>query len=198
MLLTINDKAKEDIEYLKQFAPDVLTEFCKISLEFIRKGANPKLYSGAAKKLGVATTIVQHSVEGLSFLLLESSRSLVSEMEFLDSLLLLQFPKDIAEALKELYIKHRREIRVMLAELSFSLPHYEDVNWRLDVQLASRTLRNQINPILTVKLTTLHPEEKVQYFQIDYLNLRQLVSELEVALKEVRSGHCRRIVRNVR
>ena len=35
--------------------PVVVREFCKISLEFIRKGANPKLYQSAGRKYRYVT-----------------------------------------------------------------------------------------------------------------------------------------------
>ena len=97
-----------------------------------------------------------------------------------------------------MYLQHRKEIRVLLAELSFSLPHYEDLNWRLDIQIASRTLRSQVNPIFLIELETLDPDSKKQLLQTDYVNLKRLSTEIEAALREAKGGHCRRIMRNVK
>mmetsp|Transcript_11456 Transcript_11456/g.14158 ORF Transcript_11456/g.14158 Transcript_11456/m.14158 type:complete len:97 (-) Transcript_11456:25-315(-) len=92
----------------------------------------------------------------------------------------------------------KKEMRSILAELSFGLPHYDNISWRLDVQVASRTLNKQVEPIFTIKLETLEPEHKVRYLQTDIVNLKHIVAELERALQELKSAHCRRIIRNVK
>ena len=74
----------------------VMREFCRISLEFIRKGSNPRMYQAAARererewyvmvntwlyditeKLGVAPDTVRHGVEGLMYLFTECSKLMV-------------------------------------------------------------------------------------------------------------------------
>lgn len=35
---------------IASFSCTVVREFCRISMEFIRKGANPKVYQGAARE----------------------------------------------------------------------------------------------------------------------------------------------------
>lgn len=41
--------------------------------------------------------------------------------------------------------------------MAITLPHYEDLEWRLDVQLASRALRGQVEPSYFLKLKLLTP-----------------------------------------
>ena len=41
--------------------------------------------------------------------------------------------------------------------MAVTLPHYEDLEWRLDVQLASRALRGQVEPSYFLKLKLLTP-----------------------------------------
>jgi hypothetical protein len=45
--------------------------------------------------------VVQHSVQGLSYLLLESSRQNLNETDFLDSIMLLAFPPAINQGLRD-------------------------------------------------------------------------------------------------
>lgn len=100
------------------FTSIVVREFCRISMEFIRNGPNTRLYTGAARKrqertmqifyffsfltekLGVDTATVRQSVQGLMFLLVESSKLSVSEIDFLDSIMILGFEEELN---KELY-----------------------------------------------------------------------------------------------
>uniref|UniRef100_A0A4W3ISQ1 COMM domain containing 2 n=1 Tax=Callorhinchus milii TaxID=7868 RepID=A0A4W3ISQ1_CALMI len=183
-------------------APEVrrlVSEFCRIAVEFLKKGSNPKIYEGAARKLSVSAETVQHGVEGLMYLLTESSKLMISQVDFQDSVLVLGFPEELNKLLLQLYLDNRQEIRSILNELTPDLPHYHNLEWRLDVQLASRALRQQIKPVLTLKL---HLEQNgcasASVLQTDPATLLHLIQELEQALGEMKSNHCRRIVRNIK
>lgn len=71
-----------------------MKEFCKISLDFIRKGVNRKVYHSAAResrahiiciiiisccveKLDVDVATIQHGVEGLMYLITECAKLMV-------------------------------------------------------------------------------------------------------------------------
>ena len=105
------------------FFSKVIAEFCKIALNFIREGSNTNLFAPAAgmilrplsslslsfefisfilsEKLGVDVEAVAHAIEGLAYFLTESSRLLLTEIDFMDSLLVLQFDKELSEKLKD-------------------------------------------------------------------------------------------------
>eukprot|EP01112_Ceratiomyxa_fruticulosa_P010038 TRINITY_DN2634_c0_g1_i1.p1 TRINITY_DN2634_c0_g1~~TRINITY_DN2634_c0_g1_i1.p1 ORF type:complete len:213 (+),score=36.46 TRINITY_DN2634_c0_g1_i1:169-807(+) len=212
MIITFADKHKKDLQFLTTLSSDILSEFCRISLEFLRKGANKKIFGPASQKLGVPIDVVTHVVEGLAHLLTESSRYLLSEADFIASLVVLNFPEAINNQLKDLYVIHRKEIRTILYELYPHLPHYVDLDWRLDVQLASRTLRGQtIDPVFILHLKTTSTETKnnntdnnnedkdtSQYLQADPHHIKHLTSELEAALQEIRANDVRRVMRNIK
>lgn len=65
-------------------------------------------------------------------------------------------------------------------------------------QLASRSLRHQTIPTVVMKL---HTEDcgknDVHILQTDPVNLVHLTQTLEGALAEVKTQHCRRIIRNI-
>ncbi|XP_051549462.1 COMM domain-containing protein 2-like isoform X2 [Myxocyprinus asiaticus] len=123
----------------------------------------------------------------------------ISKVDFKDSVLVLGFSEELNELLLQLYLENRKEIRQILSKLAPSLPHYHNLEWRLDVQLASRTLRHQVKPTVTMKL---HLEDKGQrsarVLQTDPATLQHLIQELERALAELKSNHCRRILRNIK
>lgn len=145
----------------------------------------------AIGKLNVSTETVQHGVEGLVYLLTESSKLMVgyvtyryisknntekdnkltfslkmyfiietdvllftvylsdlmsymlntnlhlqiSELDFQDSVLVLGFSEELNEVLLQLYLDNRKEIRHILSQLAPALPHYHNLEWRLDVQV---------------------------------------------------------------
>lgn len=168
-------------------------------MDFIRKGANPKVYQGAAQKLQVNAETIQHGVEGLMYLLTESSKLMLNEIDFQDSILTLGFSDEMRQTLLQLYLQNRKEIRTILSEMSMDLPHYHNLEWRFDVQLASRSMRRQTTPIVLFKL---HTEEsglrETTVLQTDPVNLVHMTKVLDEALQEIKSSYCRRILRNIK
>ncbi|XP_028929555.1 COMM domain-containing protein 2 isoform X1 [Ornithorhynchus anatinus] len=199
MLLVPSEEQKEHLAFLPRVAGAVVAEFGRIAVEFLRKGANPKVYDGAARKLNVSSDTVQHGVEGLTYLLTESSKLMISELDFHDSVLVLGFSEELNKLLLQLYLDHRKEIRILLKELAPDLPSYHNLEWRLDVQLASRSLRQQIKPAVTVKLhLSQDGDQRTQVLQTDPATLLHLIQQLERALGEMKTNHCRRIVRHIK
>ncbi|XP_076879469.1 COMM domain-containing protein 2 [Brachyhypopomus gauderio] len=199
MLLVLSDEHKEHLGFLSEVDPVVVGEFGRIAVEFLKKGSNSKIYEGAARKLNVPTQSVQYGVEGLMYLLTESSKLMISEVDFQDSVLVLGFSEELNTLLLQLYLENRVELRHIQSELGPSLPCYHNLEWRFDVQLASRTLRQQVKPTVTFKL---HLERggvrSARVLQTDPATLLHLIQELERALAEVKSNHCRRILRNIK
>lgn len=198
MLLVLDDEHKEHLSFLSSVESVVLQEFCKIAVEFMRKGINQKVYQIAAQKLSVDKETVKHGVEGLMYLLTESARLMVSDLDFQDSIAVLGFSEDLRKELLALYAEHRAEIRSILGEMAMDLPHYHNLEWRLDVELASRSLRHQTVPTVLMKLHTEDCGKRdVHILQTDPVNLVHLTQALEGALAEAKTQHCRRIIRNI-
>ncbi|XP_041912210.1 COMM domain-containing protein 2 [Alosa sapidissima] len=199
MLLVLSEEHKEHLGFLHEVDSSVVGEFGRIAVEFLRKGSNPKIYEGAARKLNVSAETVQHGVEGLVYLLTESSKLMISELDFQDSVLVLGFSEELNKLLLQLYLDNRKEIRHILSQLALALPHYHNLEWRLDVQLASRTLRQQVKPTVTLKLHLDNSgKQSARVLQTDPATLLHLITELERALAEAKTNHCRRIMRNIK
>ncbi|XP_028405626.1 COMM domain-containing protein 2-like [Dendronephthya gigantea] len=199
MLLILSQEHKEHLGFLSDLQVEVAQEFCRISLEYILKGSNPKIYQAAAQKLGVQVNQVKQAVEGLVYLFNESSRLMIGEIDFQDSVMTLGFSEELNKLLLQLYLENRNEIRKLLGELSLEQPHYHNLEWRFDVQLASRSLHHQTEPQILLKLHTKRKDvQDLKIFQTDPVNLVHLTSELENALAEMKTAHCRRILRNIK
>ncbi|XP_012580216.1 PREDICTED: COMM domain-containing protein 2 isoform X2 [Condylura cristata] len=182
MLLDLSEEHKEHLAFLPQVDCAVVAEFGRIAVEFLRRGSNPKIYEGAARKLNVSSDTVQHGVEGLTYLLTESSKLMISELDFQDSVFVLGFSEELNKLLLQLYLDNRKEIRTILSEL-----------------LASRSLRQQIKPSVTIKLH-LHQNDdhSTRVLKTDPATLLHLVQQLEQALEEMKTNHCRRVVRSIK
>jgi len=66
------------------------------------------------------------------------------------------------------------------------------------VQIASRTLRDQVQPVFIFNIETeQNNEHKSNVLQMDFTNLKHLQTELEGALDELKTAYSRRIGRNL-
>ncbi|XP_015755663.1 PREDICTED: COMM domain-containing protein 2-like [Acropora digitifera] len=200
MLLILSEEQKEHLRFLTSLEIDVILEFARISLDFILKGSsNLKILQAAAQKLGVDINIVKNGISGLQHVFTESSRLMIGEIDFQDSVMTLGFSKEVISALLQLYLENRKEVRNILVEMTFAIPHYHELEWRFDVELASRSLRHQTNPVIIMKLHTKEGDKNTaDILQTDPVNLIHLTTELENAMQEMKTAYCRRIVRNIK
>ncbi|XP_029004171.1 COMM domain-containing protein 2 [Betta splendens] len=203
MLLVLTEGHKEHLAFLPMVPVSVVGDFGRIALQFLGKGCSPKVYEGAARKLGVPVEMVQQGVEGLMFLMTQSSKHMISEVDFLDSVMVLGFSEELNQILLQLYLQHHNQIRAILSHLPFNLPTYHNLEWRLDVQLASRSVWQQVIPILTVHLHLTGEHERCiernsRLLQTDPSTLLHLISALEAALASMKTSHTRRILRNIK
>ncbi|NXC41546.1 COMD2 protein, partial [Penelope pileata] len=199
MLLVLSEEQRAHLGCLPRVGAAGVAELGRLAVELLRRGAAPRACEAAARKLDAGADSVQRGVEGLMYLLVESSKLMISETDFEDSLHVLEFSDELNKLLLQLYLDNRKEIRSILSELAPKLPSYHSLEWRLDVQLASRSLRQQIKPAVTIKLHLNQNEELTsQVLQTDPSTLLHLIQQLEQALGEMKTNHCRRIARNMK
>lgn len=199
MLLILEEEHKKHLAFLTNLELKTLHEFLRISIDFIEKGANARMYQAASNKLDVDAETIQHSVEGLMHLFIESCRQNISELDFQDSVQMLGFNEATCNEILRSYLENAKEIRSLIADTRFGLPHYHDFHWRLDVQVSSRSLRRQVKPVILMKLhTETNGNKEVKLLETDPINLIHMTQNLEAALDELKSGHCRRIMRNIK
>jgi hypothetical protein len=205
-LVAFSKEALEDATLLPSFPSDVLTEFAQIAFDQLRSGStvNKAKYTKAADALKVELAALVRSIQSLSHILLEGARRNATGDELVLSLDGLTFKEDQKTALRDAYTLYFRDLRLLLSDLSLTLPHYHNLEWRLDVQLGTRFQRNHVQPVILVELETRSEDgageekEERKMMQLDYANLDHLVKQLELAVKEVNTKHARRIVRYVK
>ncbi|KAG7200521.1 hypothetical protein KM043_001085 [Ampulex compressa] len=202
MLLTLKPDHKKHVMFLTEQIPQVLQDFCKLALDYLQKGPNIKLYTAAAQKLEVELDVIKNSVEGLVNLLLESCRYKLSAEDFRDSVIALGFSEEKEVILSRLYDVKKNEISDSLADIGIKLPQYHDIEWRFEVQVASRSLLKQVAPLVVMDLSLKNSgkPDDIEHvlLQTDPINLLHMAQELEEALQEGRSQHIRRISRAIK
>lgn len=202
MLLTLKPDHKKHVLLLVEHTSQVLQDFCKLALDYLQKGPNVKLYNAAAQKLEVEANVIKNSVEGLVNLLLESCKYKLSAEDFRDSVISLGFSAEQEVILSKLYSVKKDEILDTLTNIGFKLPEYHDMEWRFEVQIASRSLLKQVAPLVTLDFSIKNPgkDENIEHvlLQTDPINLLHITQELEEALQEGRSQHIRRLSRVIK
>ncbi|XP_017889381.1 COMM domain-containing protein 2 [Ceratina calcarata] len=202
MLLTLKPDHKKHVLLLTEHTPQVLQDFCKLAVDYLQKGPNIKLYNAAAQKLEVDVSVIKSSVEGLVNLLLESCRYQLTTEDFRDSVISLGFSEQQEVVLSKLYNAKKDETSNTLANTGFKLPQYHDMEWRFEVQIASRTLLKQVAPLITFDLSIKNSDkdEDIEHvlLQTDPVNLLHITQQLEEALQEGRSQHIRRLSRVIK
>lgn len=68
--------------------------------------------------------------------------------------MVLGFSEELNDQLYQLYQENCREIRSILSSMTMDLPHYHNLEWRSEVQLASRSLQRQTQPAILLRLHT--------------------------------------------
>ncbi|KAF6026652.1 COMMD2 [Bugula neritina] len=199
MLLLLDENHKLHLEILSTLEKEVVVEFFKLAIEFISDGVNSSKLETAAHKLKLELSTVENLIDGLMFLLAESAKLMINEVDFHDSILTLGVSEDICKELVSIYTSNKGEIRLILDELSLHPVQYQDLEWRLNVKLASRSLQGQAEPNLLLRLHTSQGDSAhSQLLQCDIPNLINLTNSLDEALQESKSHYTRRILRNIK
>ncbi|KAL3281214.1 hypothetical protein HHI36_004428 [Cryptolaemus montrouzieri] len=204
MLISFRSDHKEHLALLRNQSIQVLVDFCKLTIDYLNNGPNQKLYATAAEKLSVGPEIIQNSVYGLVNLLLLSCKHKLSETDFRDSVLTLGFSEEQEVILNKFYQSRKNEVTQILNQLNLKEPHFDDLEWRFELQVASRSLLHQVNPIVTMDLSLKTQKEDELDFEVehhiiqtDVNNLAHICNELEKALHESRGRYCRKIQKSL-
>ncbi|XP_057652340.1 COMM domain-containing protein 2-like [Diorhabda carinulata] len=199
MLISLKKTHKEHLHFLTLQQVEIVEDFCTLATDFVDNGPNLENYTALSKKLEVETDVIQNCIYGITQLLLLSCKHKLSDADFRDSILTLGFSSDQQVVLSNLYSAKQDEIHAVL-EVSISEPHYDDLRWRFEAQVSSRSLLNHVVPVITIELTTKTNvdgtvETEKCNLQTDQNNLLHIINELERALSESKSRHSRKIQR---
>uniref|UniRef100_A0A1B6LWP2 COMM domain-containing protein n=1 Tax=Graphocephala atropunctata TaxID=36148 RepID=A0A1B6LWP2_9HEMI len=196
MIITVKDSHKANLTFLFSQTASVVQDFCKLALDYLTKGPNQKMYQSAAQKLEVEAETVQNAVEGLINLLIECSKHQLSALDLRDTILTIGFKEEHFEILQAFYNSQQMELKQILAEQTLDFPQFKDLEWRLEAQVASRALLEQMTPQVMVKLS-LENSTATEHvlLQADPASLIHMTEVLETALREASSQHFRRIQR---
>jgi hypothetical protein len=118
-----------------------------------------------------------------------------------DVLTSIGLPKPIVEAFADTYFKNRRRLVVIKGKLGVSTRHYENLSWRLDMELARRNVYVSMEPRYSLRLDVRdgYNGDKVtsKHFTASYANLSKVCEKLQTASDQLQSQHCERFTRYI-
>ncbi len=81
-----------------------------------------------------------------------------------------------------------------------SLPEYRHLDWRIDVELATRSIAHEATPRFMLRLDLTEDSDRARsiHFRSDHANIKNLLAQLEAAVDEERTAHARRFQRYIR
>lgn len=123
----------------------MVPKFEQIVGQIMRQSSNPKVYyEGVTRKLIVGSKSLPALSEGLIYLLVEGFKLMISELDFQNSAFVLGLPDELNVSLLQFELGNRNIIRLTLNEFASDAPSYHSMEQRLEIQLASRRLWQQI------------------------------------------------------
>ncbi|XP_014211994.1 COMM domain-containing protein 2 [Copidosoma floridanum] len=199
MTLELSGELKERLVFLTKQSTQVLQDFCKLMLDYLQKGPNMKLYSAAAQKLQVEPQIIRNSVEALVNFIVECSKAKLEKDDFKETVLDVGFSEEQEILLYKVYSVKKQELTDVLSNFDMKLPQYHNLEWRFETQIASRSMQQQVVPLVTLDLSLKNTSnsDKIEHvlLQTDPNNLMHLVQELETAIREGNGRHIRNMAR---
>lgn len=104
----------------------------------------------------------------------------------------------LSNVIIENVMSNSNTLKNYLSDMRVETLSYKNLEWRVDVKLATRSVLELLEPevILKFEFNTGNEKKEAKILQTDLVNLNNLTNNLEEALNEIKSNHCRRIFRN--
>lgn len=95
-----------------------------------------------------------------------------------------------------------KQIRTNLTGMRLKSVEYSNLEWRVDLNLASRSIRETVEPEIILKLDLKRSDQDEttttsEILKTDVVNLVHLTNSLEDALNEIKTHYVRRVMKNI-
>lgn len=217
MLLNLKKEQRGHLQLLHQRSPEDIVELCKSAFEYLSYGPNIPRYQQLAIKYVTNPEEVQHAVEALIALLIDATKANASDIDLQRLQKEEGYNDSIIEVLTQFVHSKRHFIEGSIKSANIRAYRLVNIEWRLEVRIATRSLLSQNSIRVTMKLflhtepknenrdllevgeqQTIHPDEwrnrKDLLLQTDLNSLVYIIQVLENALYESKSRRIRNIV----
>uniref|UniRef100_K3WSH6 COMM domain-containing protein n=1 Tax=Globisporangium ultimum (strain ATCC 200006 / CBS 805.95 / DAOM BR144) TaxID=431595 RepID=K3WSH6_GLOUD len=202
--MTWDERVLDAVARAKAISIEQFDAVCNMAVLLFHadKRQSKKRLSRTASACGWDDSIAEDTVLAFAKILMDSAMADLSEYHFQVSMKAMDLPAAHAEELTKLYLDNLDAIKESVCrETGTTLPRYRSLDWRIDLEVGSRFMRNKPKPFVTLRLDTMKqkaddlPQRQLSCVRVDYENLRNLQRQLEAALHEVDATHASRIQR---
>ncbi|ETI42547.1 hypothetical protein F441_12346 [Phytophthora nicotianae CJ01A1] len=199
-----DERVLEAVAQASELSAENFGEVCKLAVRLFGSDKQSKRrLTRTASASGWEAEQTEKAVLAVAKILMDSAKAEMSERAFRLVLKGMTLPEHHVEVLTQLYGAHGTDIRECVSrDNGISVPHYRNLEWRIDLELGTRFHRNKPKPIVTLSLDTATqansstvPQTQSTCLRVDYDGLKLMQRQLEIALKEADSVHCSRIQR---
>eukprot|EP00735_Rhodelphis_limneticus_P011467 TRINITY_DN4563_c0_g1::TRINITY_DN4563_c0_g1_i1::g.23220::m.23220 TRINITY_DN4563_c0_g1::TRINITY_DN4563_c0_g1_i1::g.23220 ORF type:complete len:202 (+),score=3.84,sp/Q54P14/COMD2_DICDI/32.12/1e-22,HCaRG/PF07258.9/4.7e-24 TRINITY_DN4563_c0_g1_i1:116-721(+) len=201
-MLTLLSKQLADLELLAALDSGVLAEFCQVAVSiFAGSQPNKKVFANAAKTLNCTQEDIARAVSALSYLFAEIVRAHSKLNDLRDAFKVhgVQLNEECTTIIYNKCEENQKLIQEVLDRPMIG-EHLQSINWRLNITIGSRSLRQQNEPSYLLEFRTKDPEgvERDYLLESDYASLRTMTTEFEAALVEARKTEYRRVTKYIK
>eukprot|EP00357_Protocruzia_adherens_P024553 CAMPEP_0114975362 /NCGR_PEP_ID=MMETSP0216-20121206/2053_1 /TAXON_ID=223996 /ORGANISM="Protocruzia adherens, Strain Boccale" /LENGTH=200 /DNA_ID=CAMNT_0002336127 /DNA_START=34 /DNA_END=636 /DNA_ORIENTATION=+ len=195
MAQTIDLKLNQELQLLKGVDGDLYEEIISLALEFLKNNLKEKKIEKAAKALGAEVETFRSALEALAWIFYELNRVKATDTEFEQNLNPFELDNTIKQNIYEAYTQNQEDIRDIINGLdSSNETRLKDFDWRLDMDIASRTRKEIFEPKYLLKLELKQgSEERTQFLEADHATLKFMTKELEQAISALNKPYARKV-----
>lgn len=204
---------KKDVLFLTAESAEVVSDFAHIAAAMAVSGEPPSSkFQAPARRLKVTAEAVEKAVKALCDVMVLAAQAGFSEENVIKLAVSFGFDEASSTAIAAQFQERVSEIRHRVTGSLFGVPNFSRLQWRLDLQLASRNVRRQAIPSFLLKMSTKpshvtgppHSLNTAEGREVDcllisdYETLKRVCNELDQALVEARSGRVRRVMQYIK
>lgn len=191
----------EDVRKLSRISETGQSTLAELAIENLedREGIEKRLYL-FARRNNLEHDFVEKLIESLSTFIWDITRMSSNSTMVIKTLKSI-LPHDLATLLSTCCQQHEMNLKIIRnAALMVSGRRFHDMNWRVDVEIASRSVMTTAHPRYTLKIIcSSDSPSKVDAINVqsNFTNLQNFQREMQKALSELQSIHSQRLTRYI-
>jgi len=187
-----------DVSIMTRLTTDQTRAFASTAVAFLLSEDKGTPLRALAATVKSRPEQIQKTVSGLANILLESAKARLSLASFRRAIHTLSLNTEQSAVLHEVLEQHSQDICHSAEMTGMPIPHYSHIDWRLEVEIASRTSRNSAAPKFSLRLDLDEPgQSQAIPMECSQSTLLHVQKQLEAALSEESSVHSKRFQRYI-
>lgn len=180
-------------------SPEQLTPVAECAVRFLVSAEASVEVGELAAGLKSRPEQLRPVVHGLAGAYWECAKARLSDDLFLQAMSQVTSRAEISQLLLEVFSARKEDIMQSTTAFGMSLPEYQHLDWRIDVELGRRSVFQDSNFTFMMRLDIEAGSKQPQSIQLqaDYAHMKKLQKELESAVAENATAHSQRFQRYI-